>query len=144
MVTTIGILVLVLGLLAWVGQALSFFLPSVAVRLGVLEPEADVDPTLRILEAKAEGLIDIFLIWTLPAAALLMILEHPAWPYLALVGGGVFLYFSGLIMLTRVFLKKAGKKVGSSASERTTYLFGSLWMFSALAMIGLSAFSLSS
>jgi hypothetical protein len=140
---TIGALVLVFGLVAWLGQILSFFMPSVAVKLGVLEPEADVDPTLRIMEARVEGLVDILLTWTLPAAALLMILEHPFWPYLGLVGGGVFLYFSGLIVLTRVFLKKAGKEVGSRASEGAAYLFGSLWIVSALVMIGLATASLS-
>lgn len=143
MITAIGILVLALGLIAWVGQTLSFFVPSAAVRLGVLEPEDDVDPTLRILEAKAEGLVDILLSWSLPAAALLMVLDHPLWPYLALFGGGIFLYFSGLIILTRPFLKKAGTNVGSPASERATYLFGGLWIMSALTMIGLAATHLS-
>jgi hypothetical protein len=143
MVNLIGALVFALGLVAWVGQILSFFMPSIAVRLGVLEPEADVDPTLRIMEARVEGLVEIFLLWTLPAGALLMILEHPFWPYLGLVGGGAFLYFSGLIMLTRVLLKRAGRKVGRRASERAAYLFGSLWVVSALVMIGLSIASLS-
>jgi hypothetical protein len=143
MVNVIGVLVLALGLVAWVGQTLSFFKPSMAVKLGVLEPEGDVDPTLRIMEAKAEGLVDFLLGWTLPAGALLMMFQHPFWPYLGLVGGGIFLYFSGLIMLTRIFLKGAGKKVGSRASVRATHLFGSLWIVSALVMIGLSTASLS-
>jgi len=33
----------------------------------------------------------MLLTWTLPLSALLMLLEHPLWPYLGLVGGGVFL-----------------------------------------------------
>jgi len=143
MVTIIGILILILGLIAWLGQSLAFFAPSVAVKLGVLEPEADVDPTLHIMEARAEGLVDILLTWTLPAAALLMILGHPAWPYLGLFGGGVFLYFSGLITLSRFFLKRAGKRVGSPASERAAYIFGGLWALSAFTMIGLAALHLS-
>jgi len=143
MVTAIGILILVLGLIAWVGQTLAFLVPAVAVKLGVLEPEAEVDPTLYIMETKVEGLVDILLTWTLPAAALLMILDHPLWPYLGLFGGGVFLYFAGLITLSRVFLKRAGKRIGSPASERAAYLFGSLWALAAFTMIGLAAVHLS-
>jgi len=83
MVTVVGILVLVLGLIAWLGQTLAFFLPSVAVKLGVLEPEPEIDPTFYIMEAKVEALVDILLTWTLPASALLMI---PRPPPLALSG----------------------------------------------------------
>ena len=134
MVTAVGVLVLVLGLFAWIGQVLSFVAPSVAVRLGVLEPEDEVDPTLHIIEAKAEGLVDMLLAWTLPASALLMILDHPAWPYLAFFGAGVFLYFSGLITFSRVFLKRAGKTVGRPASEKAAYVFGLLWAICAATM----------
>lgn len=143
MVTAIGVVILVLGLIAWLGQTLAFLVPSFAVKLGLLEPEAEVDPTLYIMEAKVEGLIDILLTWTLPAAALLMIMNHPLWPYLGLFGGGVFLYFSGLITLSRVFLRRAGRRVGSPASECAAYLFGSLWALSALTMIYLAAVQLS-
>ena len=143
MVTTVGILVLVLGLIAWVGQSLAFLAPSVAIALGVLEPEAEVDPTLHIIEAKAEGLVDMLLAWTLPASALLMILNHSLWPYLALFGAGVFLYFSALITFSRVFLRGAGKKVGRQASERAAYLFGSLWAACSITMVILAAIHLS-
>jgi hypothetical protein len=143
MITAIGILILVLGLIAWLGQSLALLVPSVAVRLGVLEREAEVDPTLYIMEAKTEAAVDILLTWTLPAAALLMLLEHPLWPYLGIFGSGVFLYFSGLITLSRVFLKRAGIRVGTRASERAAYLFGGLWALAALTMIGLAAGQLS-
>jgi len=144
MVTAVGILVLVLGLIAWIGQALAFLAPSVAVTLGVLEPEEEIDPTLHIIEAKAEGLVDMLLAWTLSASALLMLLGHPLWPYLAFFGAGVFLYFSGLIVFSRVFLRGAGRKVGRSASERAAYFFGGLWAVSAVAMIALATLHLSS
>ena len=143
MVSTVGVVVLVLGLIAWIGQSLSFLAPSLAVRLGVLEPQGEIDPTLRIIEAKAEGLMDMLLAWTLPAAALLMLLEHPLWPFLALFGGGVFLYFSGLISFTRIFLKAEGRNVGQAASERAAYLFGGLWAASSVVMMLLAAIHLS-
>lgn len=143
MVTTVGILVLILGLIAWIGQSLAFLAPSLAETLGVLEPEGEVDPTLYIIESKAEALADVLLAWTLPASALLMILNHPLWPYLAFFGAGVFLYFSALITFSRFFLKSEGRKVGQPASEKAAYLFGGLWAVASIAMMVLAAIHLS-
>jgi hypothetical protein len=143
MVTWIGIVVFVLGLVAWAGQSLSFFAPALATRLGVLEPKGDIDPSLRIIEAKAEGLMDLLLAWTLPASALLMLLDHPLWPYLGIFGGGVFLYFSGLITFSRIFITAAGRNAGSAASKNAAYLFSVLWAASSVAMISLAAVHLS-
>ena len=70
--TFVGLFTLLVGLVAWLGQALAFFVPPVAERLGVLEPRDDMDPTLYVLETRAEGLADMLLTWTLPAAALLL------------------------------------------------------------------------
>jgi hypothetical protein len=143
MITVIGIAVLLFGLIAWVGQCLAFLAPSWAVRFGVLEPAEDIDSTLRVIEAKAEGLTDMLLTWTLPLAGLLLALRHPLWPYLALVGGGIFLYAAWLITLSRVLLRREGKKVGPPASERAAFLFGGIWTLSAVVMIVLAAKELS-
>ena len=42
----------------------------------------------------------------LPASAALMLMDHPVWPVLALIGSGVFAYFSLLFMLSRVYLTR--------------------------------------
>ncbi len=144
MITVIGILVFLLGVFAWAGQFLSVVAPSLATRLGVMEPEGEIDESLRIIEGKAEGLMDTLLAWTLPASALMMLLDHPSWPFLAIFGGGVFLYFSGLISFSRVFMKAAGRNVGSAASVKAAYLFGGLWAACSVAMISLAAIHLSS
>ena len=143
MITATGIAVLIVGLIAWMGQSIAFLAPSVAVRLGVLEPEDQIDGTLRVVEAKAEGLTDMLLTWTLPLSGLLMMLEHPLWPYLALIGSGVFLYVAGLITLSRVFLKREGKNVGRRSSENAAYVFGGIWALSSVAMIVLAVKELS-
>jgi hypothetical protein len=126
------------GLIAWLGQAISFLAPALAVKLKVLEPEGEVDSTLWIIEARAMGLCDVLLGWTLPASAVLLLLHHPFWPSLALIGAGVFMYFSALIMLSRVYLKRSGRKVGRTSSERAAYVFGWTWIASSLAMIFLA------
>ncbi len=41
--TVLGILVIVLGLICWLGQALVVFAPRVAVMLGLNEREEDLD-----------------------------------------------------------------------------------------------------
>lgn len=134
----IGIAVIVAGSICWVGQALSFFTPAMAAKLGVCEAEGEIDPVLYLIETKAHGLTDTALTWTLPLSALLMILNVSVWPILALMGGGIYLYFSGIIMLNRVFLKRHGRNVGKASSECTAYVFGFIWIISAIAMITLA------
>jgi len=143
MSSAIGALTLLMGLFAWLGQTVTFLSPSTSAKLGILEPEDEIDPTLRIIEAQAEGLIDMLLDWILPAAALLMLLNISIWPYFALVGSGIYIYFSALIMSCRVYLKRSGRKVGGAASERVTYIFGGIWIATSAAMIILAVAELS-
>ena len=139
MVTTIlGVLVIVLGLICWLGQAFVVFTPHVAVKLGVVEPEEDLDKSMYLFERYSQGIMDILLTWLLPASALMMLLDHKNWPILALVGGGVYLYFPGVFSITRIVLKRNGLKVGSPASEVAAYILGVLWTLSAIYMIVLA------
>jgi hypothetical protein len=110
----------------------------------VLEPHDELDPTFYIVEAKVMGLSDMLLGWLLPASAILLLLHHPFWPYLALIGSGVFIYFSMLIIFSRIYLKKSGRKVGSISSVRAAYIFGGIWITSSVAMIFLAISTLSS
>ena len=61
---------------------------------------------------------------------------------LALVGGGVYLYFPGVFSITRIALKKNGLKIGRPASEVSAYVFGTLWTLSAVYMIALAVAAL--
>ncbi|MDJ0794120.1 MAG: hypothetical protein QNI98_07730 [Woeseiaceae bacterium] len=136
--TTLGTLVIVLGLICWLGQTLVVFVPDVAVKLGLHEPEEEMDRSMHLFERFSQGIMDILLTWILPASALMMLFGHELWPILALVGGGVYLYFPGVFSITRIVLKKDGKKIGSPASEMTAYVFGALWTLSAIYMIVLA------
>ena len=139
MVTTaLGISVVVLGLICWLGQALVVLAPGVAVRLGVNEREEDVDRSMYMFERFSQGIMDVLLAWMLPAAALMMLLGHEDWPLLALVGAGVYLYFPGVFSITRIVLKRNGLKIGTPASEVSAYVLGTLWTLSALYMIALA------
>jgi hypothetical protein len=67
METIIGIVVIVVGLICWIGQSLSFLAPHIAIRIGLCEPENEMDQTLYIIETKAHGLNDMILTWTAAA-----------------------------------------------------------------------------
>jgi hypothetical protein len=129
---------LIAGLVAWVGQSLAAFAPDTAERLGVLEPRDELDPMLYLVETKVMGLSDLMLAWTLPASGGLLLLDHPAWPYLALFGSGVFIYFSVVIILNRLFGGRAGHRVGRPASRRAAYVFGAIWIGCSVAMSNLA------
>lgn len=138
----IGILIILLGLICWVGQTLAVFAPDAAVRLGVAEAEEDVDRSMYLFERYSQGIMDVLLTWILPAAAFLMLTGNEHWPYLALVGGGVYLYFPGVFSITRIVLKRNGIKVGKPASELVAYALGALWTGSAVYMIALAVMEL--
>lgn len=142
--TVLGILVIVLGLICWLGQTLVVFAPRAAIKLGVGEPEEDLDRSMYLFERYSQGIMDILLTWMLPAAALLMLLGEKYWPILALVGGGVYIYFPGVFVITRIALKSDGKRVGRPASVLTAYVLGTLWTLSALYMIALAVTELRS
>lgn len=133
--TALGVLVIVLGLICWIGQTLVVFAPDIAVKLGVGEPEQDLDRSMYLFERYSQGIPDMLLTWILPAAALMMLLGVDQWPVLALVGGGVYLYFPAVFSITRVILQKDGKKIGRPASVLAAYVLGTLWTLSAIYMI---------
>ncbi len=143
MITVIGIVVIFVGLIAWAGQSLAFIAPNLATKLGVLEPREDMDETLYIFETKALGLNDMLLTWTLPLAGTLMLLGNPMWPYFGLIGGGIFLYFSGMIIFSRYYLKRSGIMVGGPSSEKAAYIMSGAWIIASILMIILSIMHLS-
>ncbi|MEO1743300.1 MAG: hypothetical protein AAFR99_15995 [Cyanobacteria bacterium J06629_9] len=134
----LGIAVIVAGLICWIGQLLSFYAPATANQLGLCETEGEMDPVLFLIETKANGLTDVALTWMLPLSGLLMILDVSGWPILALIGGGVYLYFSSIVVLNRVFLKRHGRNIGKASSEYTAYVLAFIWVASAVAMITLA------
>ena len=144
MITFIGIVVIVVGLLVWVGQSLSFLAPDIATKIGLNSPEEEMDQSLYIIETKANGLSDMLLTWIFPLSGLLMVVDHQSWPFLALVGSGIYIYFALLTIFSRVYLKKRGKMVGSPTSEKVAYVFSIIWIISSVTMIALAVSKLTS
>ena len=128
----IDILLLVVCLISFMGQLLSFIAPKLATTIGVNDDIKTVTKTHYIIEAKAEALTDIILLWILPVGILLKIVEVDVWKTFCLIGSGCYMYFSLLIIFTRIFLKRDGLKYGTDNVFKQTIVFGTIWFLSGL------------
>lgn len=112
----LGVLFAALGLL-YAGQLLSVLDFGLAQRLGLQERPAHVDPLSSHLELWTAR-FDILWLWTLPAAGLLMLLDHSWWPYAAMVGGGAFVDAGGRELSKVAGLREHGVRTGTPAEQR--------------------------
>ena len=141
MSTTWGIVVTLLSLIAWVGQAIAVLSPRTAAKLSLAEPESEVDPAFAA-DIRAEAIWDIFVLWTLPVAGILLILNHSWWAYFGLVGGGMYLYFAGRGILQRLFMQQRAIRIGTPNNVKSAYVFCSLWGVAAVVTIVLAVTAL--
>jgi len=136
-----GYFLTALCLIAWLGQLIYAVSPSLGAKLTVGEAEADVD-SVFYADARGEAIWDSLTIWVLPLAGILLIMQHPHWPYVALVGGGIYLYFSGRNISTRWMMQRRNIRIGTPANIKTAYLFCALWGLSSLITIGMAIMTL--
>jgi hypothetical protein len=121
-----GLIVLVVSLFGWFGQAITAFSPSTAVKYGLTEPEEDVDPAFYA-DVRGEAFWDTISTWPLPVAGLLLLMGEPAWAYFGLVGGGIYLYFAGRGIFTRRVMQKRGIRVGKPENLKVAYTALVVW-----------------
>ena len=121
-----GIVLIIFGLFCWLGQAISAFSPKVAAKLGLTEPESDVDPTYYA-DARGEAIWDTMITWILPVAGILLVLDSPLWAYFGLVGAGIYLYFAGRGISSRLAMQRQGIRIGKTKNVAAAYLFLCLW-----------------
>ncbi len=143
MTTVIAVFVIIVGLICWLGQSLVFISPELALKYDLVESEKEMDSSFYIIETKATCLNDMLFTWILPLSAILMLLDYFLWPYLGLVGGGVYMYLAGSVTLSRIYLGREGKKVGGVKAVKTAYIFSGACIAAALAMIAMSSIELS-
>ena len=137
-----GTLLALLGLLAWVGQVISWVAPPTAIRLGLMESPDDVEPAYAA-DTRGEAAWDALALWTLPVAGVLLVLDLDAWAYFGLVGGCMYLYFAGRGISTRRMLRSSGYCVGIERSVRIAYVLLSIWGIAAAVTIGAAVVALS-
>ncbi len=134
MAITWGIVVIVLSVLAWGGQAISWFSPPTAERLSLTEAEADVEPAFYA-DIRGEALWDTLTLWALVVAGALLVTGNDAWPYFGLGGGAIYVYFAGRGLLTRRAIQQRGLRIGAAQSLKSVYLFLTVWGVMGLATL---------
>lgn len=137
-----GIVVVVLSLLSWGGQTVVWFAPATGVRMSLSEAEPDVEPTYWA-DIRGEARWDFLTLWTLVVAGALLIMDNPAWAYFGLVGGGIYLYFAGRGISTRVAMQRRGLRIGDTQSVKLGYAFLTIWGVMALITIAAAVVALS-
>jgi hypothetical protein len=121
-----GAILTIFSLLGWIGQAITALSPKVAVKFGLTEPESDVDPTFYV-DVRGESIWDTMILWTLPVAGILLMLNHSLWAYFGLIGGGMYLYFAGRGITVRLAMQRRGIRIGMPKTLASIYVFLSLW-----------------
>lgn len=121
-----GTVLTIFSLFAWLGQAITAFSPKAALKLGTTEPESDVDPTFYV-DIRGESIWDTMILWTLPVAGILLMLDNSLWAYFGLVGGGMYLYFAGRGITVRLAMQRRGIRIGTPKTLTAIYVFLVLW-----------------
>ena len=122
-----GVLLIIFTLLVcWLGQTIAAFSPKSAVKLGLTESETDVDPAFYA-DVRGEAIWDAMILWTLPVAGILLILNNSVWAYFGLVGGGSYLYFAGRGIVVRLTMQRRGIAIGEPGTLKLYYVFLTLW-----------------
>jgi len=121
-----GIVLIVLSLLGWGGQAISWIAPAAAARWSLTESEESVEPVYHA-DVRGEALWDTLSLWTLLVAGLLLIFDSPGWAYFGLIGGGMYLYFAGRGILTRLEMQRRGFRIGEPRNVGAAYWMLAIW-----------------
>jgi hypothetical protein len=121
-----GIVLVVLSLLAWGGQTISWLNPDAAVKLSLMEAEKDVEPTYWA-DIRGEAAWDALTLWTMLVAGILLITNVDAWAYFGLVGGGMYVYFAGRGIFTRLAMRRRNLRIGAPGSVTVGLTFLALW-----------------
>ncbi len=128
------VLILFTLIFCWMGQSITALVPTLATRLGLVEPEADVDPVF-FADVRGEAVWDMVILWTLPVGGILLLMNSPSWAYFGLVGGGMYLYFAGRGIAQRLAMRRRGIRVGKPSYVRGVYVSLVLWALIAVVTI---------
>ena len=113
-----GIVLIVVS--GWWMQVFSAVAPKWAERCGFAEPEADIDPVFHA-DCRGEAIWDALSLWPMTLAGALLIADHPAWAWIALIGAGQILYFAGRAVSVRIALRRRGVRIGSQRYVTMVY-----------------------
>ncbi len=113
---TIGILCTAMAFF-YIGQLISMIDFPLAQRLGLQETADQADGIFTRLEL-GTARWDLFVLWVLPVAGILMLIAHPLWPVAALVGGAIYVDTGGREAFKWLGLREEGVRLGSAGQRR--------------------------
>jgi hypothetical protein len=125
-----------LSLLAWGGQAVAWLAPATAVKLNLMEARDDVEPVFWA-DIRGEAPWDFLTLWTTLVAGVLLLLDDPTWAYFGLVGGGMYVYFAGRGISTRLAMLRRGYRVGTPQGVKVGLTMLAVW--GAMGLISIAA-----
>jgi len=127
---TLGIVCVVVGSWAWIGQLITSFDYRLAGKLKLQDPVETIDPIYQRAETYTARW-DVFILWTLLATGILLLVNHPWWPYLGLITAGIHLDASREIAKYKTF-KAEGIRIGTETYQK--YAIGTFVMLTAISI----------
>jgi len=137
MLLVMGLVCVVIGALFYAAQLISSINFALAQRLGLQEKAEHADPLVSRLELRTVRW-DLFSLWTVPVAGILMLLDHSWWPYGGLIGGGVYVDAGGREAAKYLGLSAHGVGVGTPNELRLA-----IGVFASLIVIGVLMIAIS-
>ena len=125
------ILVVIPGLLV-TGQFISVINFPLAQKLG-LQEKADASDPVKLRAELHTAYWDLLTLVWLPLAGILMLVEHPWWPYLALIGGAVYVDAGGREAAKMLSMRAEGIRIGTPSEQRL--LFGTFVVMGVLGLL---------
>ena len=110
----------VLALLMWpiyLGQIVSVVDLPLAQRLGLQGLADTIDP-IYARDTAGTARWDVLSMWTLPVAGILMLIDSAWWPYVALIGGAIYLDTGGRQGIKLFGYRSEGVRVGTRQAVR--------------------------
>lgn len=123
----LGVVVTLLGLIAWGGQTLVCLAPAWATRWRLNDRPEDCDPAFYADE-QGQAVWDALTLWILPVAGLLYLGQSAGWPYWGLPAGAIYVYFGGAGIAKRLAQQRGQIRIGSRAMIVLSYASLGVWM----------------
>jgi hypothetical protein len=118
----LAIICILYGAFGWLGQLISGLNYPMAQRLGLQEGNEGTGPLFRCAEANTARW-DSVVLWTLGAAGVLMLMNHPWWPVLSLIAGAIYLDTAGRESAKYLSFYKSGIRIGTSKQMKIAKVF---------------------
>lgn len=136
-----GLIVVTLSLLAWGSQFITWVAPRAGARFHFTASDDAGEPSYWI-DFRGEAPFASLTLWTMVVAGVLMILDIQEWAYFGLVGGGMYIYFAGGAIFTRIAARRAGVPLGTLLNHKLRYTLLVLWALMGLITIAAAVVSL--